>query len=228
MMVFIKIVITFAVVNSAFCFEANILFHLKSIEKCSTVVSATYNIYQLKDIPFNIFDYIKMTMVEIVNTRSHAPRAHSLLINYNNQVFNKTTNGMQYEKDSVTKKHFTTLEYDFGDVLDMVFKCKNYSNTYVSKFFYLKSEPDESAKSLNLDNPTVPFMKKNYILWVITRKAHPKFVNEINYENFLEDCHQNSHNHVLLILILMLVLFVVGIIVSSFYRFLRKRKILPM
>lgn len=224
----IKVAIMFAIMSQIVCFDANLIFNLKSIDKGPTLVSATFNILKLKNIPFNVFDHAKMSMIESVNPRNRSQKQYSLIINLNDQVFNATTSGLHFEINPMTREYLSVLEFEFGDILNTIFKCYNLSSIYVSKFIYLDSEPDESAKTIDPINPGVPFLKNIYMFWVITWKNQTKYNNDIIYTKFLEDCHQNSHNYVVILFGTIIIIIACGAMISFLHRFLCKRKIYPM
>lgn len=146
-----EIVIIFALACQAFCYEANAVIDLIAVDKDSSTVKATYLIHQLNNVPFNILRYITIKEVEIIDRKNQSKKQYNLLINYNDQNmnFNKTTDDFLFENDPATGKYFTIIEFDFGDVLNTIFKCKNYSRTYVSRFLYLDYESDNNSHILN-------------------------------------------------------------------------------
>ena len=218
---FIKIVILVAIVNQAFCFEANAVINLISKDNDPTSIRATYNIYQLNVAPFNLFRHIKMKEIETVSRTSHSKKLYSLLVNYKDQSFNLTTNDILFEEDPATGKYYTILEFEFGKVLNEVFKCKNYSRIYVSRFLFLDYAYKENTHILD-DSSLVNFVDETFIFWVVTRKNSIKYDNEINYDEFLEDCHQTSRNYVLILLGFLLLMSTMGAASSFLHTILRK------
>jgi hypothetical protein len=204
----------------------NCLFHLTTTDKGSTVTRATYYMYNLSDVPFDILSYVKIELFQAVNQRKHSKMQYILLVKFEDQVFDIESNFTQFEKNTTDRQFYTFLEFDFGDVLSTIFKCQKLSQTYVTRFLYLKSESDHSF--VNVSDPTyVPFIRRIYTYWVITRKNAINYDNEINYSEFLDDCHQSKRNYVLVILGLMLVMIALGAAASCVHRFLNKNKIFP-
>jgi len=222
----IKIVIIFAIANQALGFKANSFFHLFTIDKGSTITRATYNIYQINDAPFDIFSYTITQLIHSVDQRNHSKKQYNLIINFEDKVFDLISYKTDLQRNPIDGQYHTFLDFDYEDVLSTIFKCKIFSQTYVSRFLYLEYE--NHINYFNVSDPTnVPFLKKIYTFWTITRKNSIKYDNEINYEKFLEDCHQSSYNYGLISLGLILVMISLGAATPFLYKFLRKRKIFP-
>ena len=75
----IKIVIIFAIANQTFGFKANSFFYLSTTERGSTITTATYNIYNLQDAPFNIFKYIIIQLIHSVDQKDHTKKGYNLI-----------------------------------------------------------------------------------------------------------------------------------------------------
>jgi len=146
-----EIIIIFALASQAFCFEANAVIELIAVDKGSTTVRATYIIRQLNNVPFNILRYITLKETVTIDRKIQSKKQYNLFINYYEQDmnFNKKTDDFLFESDPATGKYYTIIEFDFGDVLNTIFKCKNYSRTYVSRFLYLDYESDNNSDILN-------------------------------------------------------------------------------
>ena len=186
----IKVAIICALLNYTFCFKANVMFFLNSIDRSSTIIKANYNFYRLNDDPFNILDYAIFNLIVFYNPKTHPRMQHNLLITYKDQIFKKSTNRSHFERNPLTGHYYKIFEFEFDDILKIIFKCQNYSNTYVSKFLYLDYELGVNALSA-MYQTNAPFMKKDYMYWIITRKNLMNYDNKINYRQFHEDCHSD-------------------------------------
>lgn len=215
-----KISIIFALLKTILCFEANVAFSLKSTYKSSTAVNGVYNIHILKDSPFNIFDYILINMIESIDSKNFSLKQHNLIIEHNDQEFKIT--GDSYYGNFNNGKHLY-LEFEFEDILNMIFKCRNHTN-YVTRFIYLYK--GIAAQPVN-DRYSHCFTEKYYIFWIIMKKNSESYNNEINFTEYLDDCHKNAIYYIFLLfgLILLIIGMIFGII--HLQNFLMKHKIYP-
>ena len=213
--------------SQVYSLKANLIFNLSSVEKSLTASRATYDIYPIGEVPFNLLNYTQLQVIETVDPRNRSFKIYNIQIKMNDQVFNKTAVLHLFERNILDRSYYNCLRFDIRDVLDKIFKCQNYSGTYVSKFYYLGFEGDNISLEELMDPSHVYFIKIIKIFWLITKNSSLKYDNEINYQGFLDDCNQTSPNYVLLLLGLTLAIVLVGVGISYVHDIAQNRRIFP-
>ena len=138
----VKIVFILLIIKSIFCLAPNSLFDIKSKVNDSETFSATYNFYRLQDDSFNLLEYLRFNLIITVDLKNHSFRHHSLLVKYDDQIFNITTDNENFEKNAVENMSYVYIDFEIGFILNMncflrLFLAKEKNTCSVKKYYNL-------------------------------------------------------------------------------------------
>lgn len=195
---FCKAMVILLLIHQINGYKANSILNISSIEVNKELRIATYKLYFLTDVIFQLISSADFIFKDI-NGKNDARLKNCYFKNVTIKIddnFWKLPTSFAMSRGFFCSNLLYVHDIDINKVLNDVYKCQNLVYNYKARFYYIASDAETTFQAPN--GLYVTYQDQIRIFWLITRKDILLLNNEINFQEFIKTCKSTSYNVLLL------------------------------